>query len=55
MPLENGIWKYSVKTTDAGFDPETHGKLGAKQYLCQKKRQSNIGSYLALLLKGEFM
>lgn len=24
MPLENGIWKYSVKTTDADFDQETH-------------------------------
>ena len=24
MPLENGIWKHSVKTTDADFDQETH-------------------------------
>lgn len=24
MPLENGIWKHSVKTTDDGFDAETH-------------------------------
>lgn len=24
MPLENGIWKHSVKTTDADFNSETH-------------------------------
>lgn len=24
MPLENGIWKHSVKTTDDGFNVETH-------------------------------
>lgn len=24
MPLENGMWKYSVKTTDSGFSEETH-------------------------------
>lgn len=24
MPLENGIWKHAVKTTDEGFDAETH-------------------------------
>lgn len=30
MPLENGIWKYSVKTTDAGFNPETHAQTWGK-------------------------
>lgn len=30
MPLENGIWKYSVKTTDADFDPETHAQTWGK-------------------------
>lgn len=24
MPLENGIWKYAVKTTDSGFNSENH-------------------------------
>lgn len=24
MPLENGIWKHSVKTSDEGFNSETH-------------------------------
>lgn len=24
MPLENGIWKHTVKTTDTGFNEETH-------------------------------
>ena len=24
MPLENGIWKHAVKTTDEGFNAETH-------------------------------
>lgn len=24
MPLENGIWKHAVKTTDSGFNPENH-------------------------------
>lgn len=24
MPLENGIWKHSVKTSDDGFNAETH-------------------------------
>ena len=30
MPLENGIWKYSVKTTDADFDPVTHAQTWGK-------------------------
>ena len=30
MPLENGIWKHSVKTTDDGFDAETHAQTWGK-------------------------
>ena len=30
MPLENGIWKHSVKTTDADFDAEIHDKSWGK-------------------------
>ena len=30
MPLENGIWKHSVKTTDDDFDPEIHDKSWGK-------------------------
>ena len=30
MPLENGIWKHTVKTTDEGFNEETHKKNWGK-------------------------
>lgn len=30
MPLENGIWKHSVKTTDEGFNAETHATKWGK-------------------------
>lgn len=30
MPLENGIWKHAVKTTDEGFNSETHKKNWGK-------------------------
>lgn len=30
MPLENGTWKHTVKTTDSGFDSENHKKNWGK-------------------------
>ncbi|MGG7057611.1 major tail protein [Clostridium tertium] len=30
MPLENGIWKHAVKTTDEGFNAETHATKWGK-------------------------
>ena len=30
MPLENGIWKHSVKTSDEGFNLETHAEKWGK-------------------------
>lgn len=30
MPLENGIWKHTVKTTDSGFNSENHKKNWGK-------------------------
>lgn len=30
MPLENGIWKHSVKTTDEGFNETTHATKWGK-------------------------
>ncbi|WP_195264556.1 major tail protein [Clostridium sp. 1001275B_160808_H3] len=30
MPLENGIWKHAVKTTDEGFNAETHAAKWGK-------------------------
>ena len=40
MPLENGIWKHSVKTTDDGFDPETHAQTwGKKVFIPEEKTE----------------
>lgn len=33
MPLDNGIWKHSVKTTDEGFNRETHAQSWGKTVL----------------------
>lgn len=33
MPLDNGIWKHSVKTTDEGFDSKTHAQSWGKTVL----------------------
>lgn len=33
MPLDNGIWKHSVKTTDEGFNRETHAQNWGKTVL----------------------
>ena len=33
MPLDNGIWKHSVKTTDEGFDSGTHDQSWGKTVL----------------------
>lgn len=40
MPLENGIWKYSVKTTDADFDPEDHEQTwGERVFIPEEKTE----------------
>lgn len=33
MPLDNGIWKHSVKTTDEGFNAKTHAESWGKTVL----------------------
>lgn len=33
MPLDNGMWKHSVKTTDEGFDATTHAENWGKTVL----------------------
>ena len=33
MPLDNGMWKHSVKTTDEGFDAKTHAESLGKTVL----------------------
>lgn len=33
MPLDNGMWKHSVKTTDEGFDAKTHAENWGKTVL----------------------
>lgn len=33
MPLDNGIWKHSVKTTDEGFNSESHAENWGKTVL----------------------
>ena len=40
MPLENGIWKHSVKTTDADFDAEDHAQTwGEKVFIPEEKTE----------------
>lgn len=33
MPLESGLWKYNVKTSDANFDAEAHNTKWGKQVI----------------------
>lgn len=38
MPLENGIWKHSVKTSDEGFNAETHAAKWGKTVTIPTKK-----------------
>lgn len=43
MPLENGIWKHSVKTTDEGFDEETHATKWGKTVTIPTEKVASPG------------
>lgn len=44
MPLENGIWKHTVKTSDEGFNAETHATNWGKTVTIPTEKTASTGA-----------